>query len=66
MSKFYYKIVLYLLCYVLVMLGLNAFDYNRFIKQNRVVEARVLYLIISFVLTYLLGSFLMDIIYFFN
>lgn len=66
MSKFYYKIVLYLLCYVLVMLGLNAFDYNRFIKQNRVVEARILYLIISFVLTYLLGSFLMDIIYFFN
>lgn len=66
MSKFYYKIVLYLLCYVLVMFGLNAFDYNRFIKQNRVVEARVLYLIISFVLTYLLGSFLMDIIYFFN
>lgn len=66
MSKFVYKIILYLLCYIFVMLGLSAFDFNRFIKQNRVIEARVLYLIISFVLTYLLGSFLMDIIYFFN
>ena len=66
MNKFVFKVIIYLLCFVLVMFGLSSLDFNKLIKQNKVNEARVLYLILSMVITYLLGSFLMDIIYYFN
>lgn len=66
MNKFIFKICIYLLCFILVMFGLSALDFNKLIKKNKVNEARVLYLILSMVITYLLGSFLMDIIYYFN
>ena len=48
------------------MFGLSALDFNKLIKKNKVNEARVLYIVLAMIITYLLGSFLMDIIYYFN
>lgn len=66
MNKFVFKVLMYLLCFVLVMFGLSALDFNKLIKKNKVNEARVLYIVLAMIITYLLGSFLMDIIYYFN
>lgn len=66
MNKFVFKVLIYLLCFILVMFGLSALDFNKLIKKNKVNEARVLYIVLAMIITYLLGSFLMDIIYYFN
>lgn len=66
MNLFVSKIVIYLICFIISMLGLRAFDFNRIIKKNRVSEAWILYLVIAFCLTYLLGQFIMSVTYIFN
>lgn len=66
MNKFVIRVIIYILCFILVMFGLSSIDFNRFLKKNKVAEARTLYLILAAIITYLLGSFLMDIIYYFN
>lgn len=66
MANFVSKIIIYLICFVICLFGLGAFDFNRFIKQNKVTEAWVLYFVISICLTYLLGQFVMSIFYFMN
>lgn len=50
----------------MVLFGMNSFDYNRFIKQGKVAQGWILYFAIAFALAYLVGSFLMSIIYYFN
>lgn len=65
MLKFYLRVGVYLFCFVLSLIGLNAFDYNRFVKKGKVWQAWLLYFIIAFALAYLFGSFLMNIIYYF-
>lgn len=65
MYKFYIRVAVYLICFVFSLLGLNALDFNRFIKKGKVVEAWLLYFIIAFSLAYLFGSFIMSIIYWF-
>ena len=64
MSGFITKILIYLICFVATLFGLSAFDFNRIIKQNRVAHAWVLYYIIAFVITYILGQFIMSIMYY--
>lgn len=66
MREFYIRVIVYLICFVISLFGLKAFDFNRFIKQNKSLEAWVLYFIISICMAYLLGQFMMDIIYYFN
>lgn len=66
MNKFYLKIAIYVLSLVLCAFGLNAIDFNRFIKQNKVGEARVLYFVLLIVLTYLFGQFIMSVMIYFN
>ena len=65
MLKFYLRTFIYLFCFVLTLVGLSAFDYNRFIKSNRVVSSWVLYFIVAFSLAFLFGSFLISVIYYF-
>lgn len=65
MYKFYIRVLIYLICFVFSLIGLNAIDFNRFIKKGKVVEAWLLYFIIAFSLAYLFGSFIMSIIYWF-
>ena len=66
MTKFYLKVSIYFFCFLLSLFGLSSLDYNRFIKQGRTVQAQVLYFIIACCLAYLMGSFLMAVIYYFN
>lgn len=66
MTKFYMRLLVYLFCFVLAMFGLSSLDFNRFLKKGKVGQAQVLYFIIACILAYLLGSFFMDIIYYFN
>lgn len=50
----------------MVLFGMSSFDYNRFIKQGKVSQGWILYFAVAFALAYLVGSFLMSIIYYFN
>ena len=62
---FYLQVIVYLFSFVVSLYGLNAIDLNRFIKKGRVAQAWVLYFVLGMSLAYLLGSFLMSIIYYF-
>lgn len=66
MNQFIYRVIVYLLSFVLSLYGLSALDFNRFLKKNKVTEAQVLYFLLALALAYLVGSLLMSIIYFFN
>ena len=66
MNAYISKIIIYLICFVVSLFGLSAFDFNRIIKKNNIAQAWVLYFIIALVLTYILGQFMFSIIIFFN
>lgn len=66
MNTYISKIIIYLICFVVSLFGLSAFDFNRIIKKNNIAQAWVLYFIIALVLTYILGQFMFSIIIFFN
>lgn len=65
MANFISNVLIYLICFVITLCGLSAFDFNHIIKKDRVVQAWILYYVIAFVITYLLGQFMMSIIYYF-
>lgn len=65
MYKFYMRVLVYILCFIFTLFGLNSLDFNRFIKKGKVAQAWILYFIIAFGLAYLFGSFIMSIIYWF-
>lgn len=66
MSGFISKIIIYLICFVISLYGLKGLDFNKIIKKNSVIEARVLYFLISIALTYIIGQFVMSIMYTLN
>lgn len=66
MADFITKIIIYLLCFVISLFGLKALDFNRIIKKNSVLEARVLYFLIAIIFTYILSQFLISIMYTLN
>lgn len=66
MLRFYLKILVYLVSYIACMYGLSALDFNRFLKQGKPAAAQILYILISLAMAYLVGNFLMSIIYYFN
>ena len=66
MTKFHLRVGIYFFCFLLSLFGLSSMDYNRCIRQGRTVQAQVLYFIIACCLAYLMGSFLMAVIYYFN
>ena len=66
MLEFYSKIIVYLFSFVLSLFSLNALDFNRFLKQGKIVQGQLLYFILACCLSYLFANFLMAIIYHFN
>lgn len=66
MIDFYVKVIIYFISFLLAFYGLNAIDYNRFLKQGKVLQGQVLYLVLTCSLAYLFANFLMNIIYRFN
>ncbi|MBQ6334267.1 MAG: DUF1146 domain-containing protein [Erysipelotrichaceae bacterium] len=65
MLEFYLRVAIYFFCFLLALIGMNALDFNRFIKQGKVVQAQILYFVICCALAYLMGNFLMALIYHF-
>ncbi len=57
------KFALYILSAIIVVFSLDAVNINGIFKKNKVIQARVCYLLLIFIFTYLLTSFLYDFIY---
>lgn len=66
MYKWWIKIAIYFISFILSLVGLDAIDFNRFIKKGKIVSSWALYLVLAFALAYLLGEFFINIIYILN
>ena len=63
MENIVVKFAVYILSAIIVLWSIDAVNINVIFKKNKVIQARVFYLVLVFVFTYLLGSFLYDFIY---
>ncbi len=54
------KVYLYAIVLFFSIWLLDAVDLNRIFKKNKVVQARILYLLISIMMTYLIVNFIWD------
>ena len=63
MMEFYLRVGIYFFCFLLCLFGMSALDFNRFIRQGKVVQAQILYFVVCCALAYLMGNFLMALIY---
>jgi len=63
MENIVLKFAVYILSAIIVVWSIDAVNINIIFKKNKVMQARVFYLVLVFVFTYLLGSFLYDFIY---
>ena len=57
------KFAVYVLAAIISLFALDSINLNVIFKKNKVVQSRVFYLVLVFIFTYLLGSFLYDFIY---
>ena len=55
-----YKLLLYVFFTFVAAFGISGLNINQFIRKNRVWEARVLCMVLSFSLGYLLTNFVID------
>ena len=54
------KVILYVIVAVLVIWSLEALNINSIFKKNRVVQARIFYLLLAFAIVYPVTNFLWD------
>lgn len=54
------KGIIYILVTILTIWAMSGINFEKFLKKNRIYEARVLYLLISMALSYLVVNFLYD------
>jgi len=66
MTKFYLKVIIYLISFIISLFGLSAIDFNRFVKKNSNARAIVLYFVLAMVIAYLFANFSMSLIYYFQ
>ena len=57
------KFALYILSAIIVVYSMDGVNINFIFKKNKIIQARIFYLVLVFCLTYLLTSFLYDFIY---
>lgn len=55
-----YKIVLYIIFCFLSAYSLNSINFNNIVKKNKVIEIRILIIILSIIMGYLLTNFVID------
>ena len=55
-----YKIFLYIVLTFLSIFGVSAINYEKFIKANKVWETRILLMLLSMSLAYLVTNFIID------
>ena len=54
------KIILYVLIFPFTIWSMEGLDLNRFFKQSRIIQARIMYLMIAMSISYLVVNFLYD------
>mgnify|MGYP002708137050 FL=1 len=54
------KFILYILIMILVIWAVDSINLNNIFKKNRPYQARIIYIIIIFSLTYLTTNFILD------
>ena len=54
------KTILYIICLPIVLWALDAININAIFKKNRYYQARLCYLLLTLIITYLLVSFIID------
>ena len=57
------KFAIYILSAIIVIYSIDGVNINSIFKKNKVIQARVFYLVLILSFTYLLGSFLYEFIY---
>lgn len=57
------RTILYFFLVPLTLYALTSLDFNRFLKQGKVIEARLLYLLLCLGISYLAVNFFMDFFY---
>ena len=55
-----YKVYIYVVFVLLSAFALSAINFEKFIKKNKILETRILVMILSFISGYLLTNFLVD------
>jgi len=55
-----YKIYIYVICIMLSIFALTGVNFEKITRKNKVLEIRILVLIIGFILGYLLSNFIID------
>ena len=55
-----YKLIIYFVNIMLCIFALSGINFEKIIKKNKVWETRVLVMVLSFVLAYLLTNFIFD------
>jgi uncharacterized membrane protein YwzB len=63
MENIVVKFAVYILSAIIVVWSMDGININAIFKKNKVYQARVFYLVLIFVFTYLLANFLYDFIY---
>ena len=56
------KLGTYMVSLVAVMVGLSCINFEKFIRKNKVAQFYLLYAVLSMALTYLVASFLLDVL----
>ena len=56
------KIILYVIIFPFTIWALDGLDLNRFYKQSRILQARIIYLMLANSISYLVVNFLYDFI----
>ncbi len=54
------KLILYIIMLPCVIYSLDSININQFFKKNKVIQARILYIMISLALTYIIVNFIND------
>ena len=55
-----YKTLIYVFCVLISVFVLSGINFNNFFKKDHIIEARIFIVIISFIMGYLLGSFIIE------
>ena len=56
------KVILYVIIFPLTIWAMEGLDLNRFFKQGRIYQARMIYLLIAMCISYLVTNFIYDFI----
>ncbi len=57
------KFLTYILSAIIVIWSIDGININSIFKKGKIVQARVFYIILALILTYLLANFIYDFIY---